>query len=61
MAAYGNGAENSILDKTNVPAIEAAPVATEAETPSKIYDLDGRRSTQHTQGVKIVNGKLVVK
>ena len=61
VAAYGNGTENSILDKTNVTAIEAAPVATEAETPAKIYDLDGRRSTQHTQGVKIVNGKLVVK
>lgn len=58
--AYGNGAEASVLDKTGITAIDAAPTVEEAKSQEVIYDLDGRRSQRRNHSVQIVNGKVAV-
>lgn len=58
--AYGNGKEASVLDKTGITAIDAAPAVDAAKTEEVIYDLDGRRSQGRNHGVQIVNGKVTI-
>ena len=71
LCAFGNGKQQVLSGKENVPANFLDPAKTltgingvkvdAAPTTDKIYDLSGRPAVNAEHGVRIENGKVVIK